>query len=740
MSSVFKTVLIGSTAGVALLGTSAIAQTTPPETEQSDANSIVVTATRQAKRLEEVPAAISVVNSEQLARSNVVKFADIAQLAAGVQVQKGGYTTQPAVRGITSLTTGVGFEPNTALYIDGFYQSDSIAINADFANVSQIEILKGPQGTLYGRNATSGAILITTIQPNSNAVSGELNVSYARFNDRSIRGYINLPLGSNAAFSVAGSFRRSDGWVKDLGTDGKGTNGYPGAPAINDTVRAKLKVQAADWLTFTAGYNYIKVLDAIAISYTQYAYVNPVLPAPPLRATEPDTVTNNGRPDNTATVHEGTLLTSIDTGGGKLELRTSYDRRTVHQSYDFDGSKLDLFRGEIPVLQHTFQQAADFSTKLGKNIDLLIGGLYFHDNIDVLAQKAFINGAVTTTDNTHLRARSWAGYVDATYHTGPLSLTGGVRYSTEHKSVAYDQIAAAPVLPGSGEATFSKLTPRLIARYELAPRTNVYASFSTGFRTGVFQNQVLPNPAFEVPIKPETITAYEVGFKTASGGFRFDAAAFYYVDKNLHIAVNVTNPITGVGTITVLNNAKAAEVYGAEAQVAATPMPNWNVSASVSLLHARYTDFHNATANGLNITTQRNVSNQPQDWTGQQMARAPSFSATFQTDYTFPLANGKLQLALNANYSASYVVSNPSLYGPLAGPDLANKQRYRQGAYAMMNIQANWTDPSDHLTIGVFVNNVTNTRYLIVTSGGTYGDYRNFSQPVQAGVRARVRY
>ena len=121
------------------------------------------------------------------------------------------------------------------------------------------------------------------------------------------------------------------------------------------------------------------------------------------------------------------------------------------------------------------------------------------------------------------------------------------------------------------------------------------------------------------------------------------------------------------------------------------------------------------------------------------MSAAPSLSATFQTDYAWGVLGGRAQVAVNASYTSSYVVSNPSLFGPLAGA-LANVQRYRQGAYAIVNAQASWTDPSDHYTLAVYVNNLTNTRYQLVTSGGSFGDYRQYNQPVSAGGRISFRF
>ncbi len=118
------------------------------------------------------------------------------------------------------------------------------------------------------------------------------------------------------------------------------------------------------------------------------------------------------------------------------------------------------------------------------------------------------------------------------------------------------------------------------------------------------------------------------------------------------------------------------------------------------------------------------------------MARAPTWAINAGGDYTFDLMGGRLNLTANASYSASYVVRDPSLWGPLAGPALANKQRYREPGYFMVNGQINWTDPSDHFTLGVFCDNCTGTRYRIVATGGAFGDIQQFSDPFSLGVRA----
>ena len=288
------------------------------------------------------------------------------------------------------------------------------------------------------------------------------------------------------------------------------------------------------------------------------------------------------------------------------------------------------------------------------------------------------------------------------------------------------------------KGTFNKLTARASIRYEVAPNSNIYASWSQGFRPGTFQ---LAAPAPGVPWPPskaETINSYEVGFKTAQHGFRADLSAFYYDYKNLTVSVTVPNP-NGAGVVALLGNAPKAEVYGVDGQFSLTPAEGLTISGGAAWLHARYRDFPNAVGTGLSAAG-FNAGGQQQNWSNQQMVRSPNFSGNIGFDYEMPLADGKLRLSSNGTYSSSYVPNNPSLYGPLAAPALQNKQRFRQGQYFLVNAQVSWTDPTDHLTLTIFGNNLTNKAYRLTYNGGFFGDYGTKSQPVTYGATAAYKF
>jgi iron complex outermembrane receptor protein len=327
--------------------------------------------------------------------------------------------------------------------------------------------------------------------------------------------------------------------------------------------------------------------------------------------------------------------------------------------------------------------------------------------------------------------------------TDRLVLNVGGRYTHEDKRVRfarYNRVTGAVIIaPIDQSVKFNAFTPKASLRYEISPRTNVYASVSRGFRTGGFNpNGPDANGQFNA-FRPEKNTAYEIGFKTANPVFQFETAVFYYDYRDLQ--VGQTQLLPGGGLINVVSNSPKAKVYGADALVSAQPVRNLNVRVGVAYIHARYGAFANALGTGLNSLTQTNITNQVQDWTDQQMARAPEFSGNVAVDYTIEgIAGGKLNLAGNVQFTSSFVPNNPSLFGPAASADLQKIQRFRQEAYATLNLQASFSDMDERYKLTAYVNNVTNESYKLAYNGSFTGDYAVWSQPVTAGVRLGVQF
>lgn len=722
-----------------------------PETadEEKSYDTIYVTAQRRQERLEDVPLSIIAADASLLQKSGITEFTDLDQITPGVMIENLGAYTAPAVRGISTLTVGPSVENNVAVYIDGFYQVDTTSINSDLVNVESVQVLKGPQGTLYGRNATGGAIVINTLPP-SETFTTSGSVTYARYDDVRIQGYVSGPITDKIGYSLAAYYRDSNGYIRDVGSDfSDPSDDFDAAPIRNENIRLKVQAEPVDWAEFTFGYVYNYVLDATALTYTIVDHG--ILPSS-FYVGGMDQSSVNLRSDNGVKVNDWMLTSKFDTPLGELTSYTGYGVREGDTTYDFDGSKLYVVTGEIvDDHQHTFQQTLDLVVDTIEGVDLVVGASYFDNVYRSSEGRNRAGSTIIKVQNQRIASEAVAVYADATWEAMEnLFFTLGARYTEEDKSLFYQEHAVvpgtptAPTLDPPATATFDAFTPRAVVRYQLDDSSNIYASYTEGFRTGAFNFSPQPDPSLAVPVDSEKIKAYEIGYKTAGSNFRFDAAAFFYDFENLQVGVTLPSPVTPGTVVQAFINAPAAEVYGAEMNFAWTPplVEALNLRGGLSLLDGEYTDFPNAVGTEYNALTGRNVTNYAQDWSGHDMIRSPEYSMFLGFDYTMDLLGGDLVLSGNANYTDDLVTGNASLYGDPAGigDPRADVQRYRQDGYERVNLQIDWTDPTDHWTVGVFGDNITNSRFNITQSGSALGDYSRFSQPVTYGVKAGFKY
>jgi iron complex outermembrane receptor protein len=743
--------LFCASAAVALFAASdALAQSDPA----ASVGEIVVTAQRRSENIVNVPMAVTVVTPQILQNGGVQTFMDLGRVTAGLQMNYGGGVPGVALHGISTLVSSYSQESNVAAYVDGFYQPQMVTLASDVANISSIEVLKGPQGTLYGRNATGGAILINTLGP-TKTMTGKIDFSYASFNDKAVNAYLAGPINDRVRFSVSAHGRLGDGWIRLINPNVVGEYGDPAAPIKEASLRFKLEADLTSNLTALVAMNYGYTENYSANLLTYVDHVSPSLPKPPLRPVGFDAGAAYNRAERlTGENYEPTLTLTYKTPIGTLRSYTGYSSRIVQNEFDTDGSYVDLTYGTVKYDEETFQQTLDYHIDAIKNLDLVVGGTYYDDRIKS-KPALYITGAnfvPSTIVYTGQKTRSWALYFDGTYHaTDQLSFDVGGRLSHDYREAnAVITTGKGVVIPGLGPVddnkTWVKFTPRVSVRYELAARTNVYATFSQGFRSGIYNAS---GPTLGVPYKPlnpETINAYEIGFKTAKGVFTFNSSMFYYDYKDLQVSVTVPNPnctptpTAPCGVANVLQNAPGATIYGWDNEFTLQPVERLTVRGGLALLHARYKDFTNATGTGLNGATGLNINPQVQDWTGVRLPRAPTVAGNLSFDYEIPISYGQLLLGSAVNFTSSYAVSNPSIYGPLAPAGLQDKQRYTQSSYALFNAQITWTAPDTHYYVTVFGSNLSNTLYRLSYNGTALGDYSTVAQPRSVGVRVGASF
>jgi iron complex outermembrane recepter protein len=734
----FRKSALLAAASLTSLATPAIAQ----DANEGDSSDIIVTAQRRAEKLEDVPMAVTAANQETLANAGITDIHDLDQLAPGVQISFTGAYTQPSIRGVTTLTAGSGWENNVAIYVDGFYSPSPAGINMGLNNLQDIQIFKGPQGTLYGRNATGGAILINTRAP-SKTFTFNAEVGYARYNELTLGGFISGPISDSVRVSLAGNLRRSDGYYRSIDPAGSGKTVDDAAPIRERALRAKIEADVTSNLTATVGLTYALINDPTTLLFPNLGHAPSYLPKEPLAANFPFRSSTNVDTKNEAVTKEATLKLVYKAPFGSISSYTGFMRSDMLLRYDFDATYLNILEIEAPNHKNTFQHTTDVNIDSIDRLNLIIGASYYHDSDVNEGAKVFFGGPLGSLTFATLKARALAAYIDATYELSDgLFFNIGGRYTSERKTISYRQTDATEtfniVPPASARAKFSDFIPRATLRYEVSDNSNIFVAVSQGFRTGGFQPTPVADPSLVVPYRPEKITAYEVGFKTAQDMFRFDASAFYYDYTDLQVGVTRQNP-TNNSLISFVSNAPSAEIYGLELQGSVQPTSGLTLAAGASFLHARYKRFPDITGVGLDPVNDINIED-VQDWSGLQMTRAPSFSGNASFNYETPAVGGLLRVSGNVSYAGNSPQSNPSVFGSKAGA-LARVQRYENKAYTLVNGQLAWTAPGDHFTVTVFGTNLTNERHFINYGGTTFfGDVGVHNQPRTFGIKLRYDY
>jgi iron complex outermembrane receptor protein len=729
---------------LAAAGVPAIAQAQQASGSSGSAvEQIVVTAQRRTQLLEEVPISISAFSAQDLVNADVKDLRNLQTVVPSLQVSSTGVFTQLAIRGITSTALGPGIENNIAVYIDGNYQPDSAALGSDFANVADIQVLKGPQGTLYGRNATGGALLITTQGPSSDKLIANVMAGYGNLNDRRVQGYLGVPLGNGWSFGVGAYYRANDGYIHNVFTNSDG------APFKDVEIRSKLKWEPTSDLTFEAGFNYFYKSDPLNLAYTVVDHaLLPALyglsPSGPLYTTQPDHTALNPNPSFTVKLKESTFHANWKSPVGTFDSHTSYQDEQPFFDNDYDGTAVDFTRIPATFKRHTFEEQLDYNVQPISSLVVQAGVFYFHDRssdhpfVYTVNPPAIPTYTLYDESNVAMLTKSYAGYIDLSWEVVPhLFLSGGARYTHDDRTVsAYyvSNLFAAftpgyPILAPPTNIKYNSGTPRANIRYEFAPQTDVYASFSQGFKSGTFNTVATTTAGLTTPVRPEHVTAYEVGFKTAVDNVRFDTAAYYYKYRDLQVTALTT---ASDGSVLVnLTNAARAKIWGLEASGTWAATSQLNIHAGVAYTHARYASFPAASVTipgpgGFENTTGT------QDFGGKRLARAPDFTANISVDYTMQVGQGDLKFSGNAYYTSKYAPTADD-YDPATGDPY-----YYDKGYAVANIAVayNWS----HYTVRGYVDNITGTRFNILNQASAYGHEVVRSAPTTYGFQLSYAY
>lgn len=674
---------------------------------------ILVTAQRRSERLVDVPISVATASSDDLERAGPASIENLTKITPGVYFQRAVYGLAPTVRGIGSTLSAAGGEQNVALYIDEVYRPTPTANVFDLASVAGVEVLKGPQGTLFGRNATGGAILVRTLDPDF-APAGRLNLSYERFGQLRTSGYLNMPVTDMVAVNAAVAYRHSDGYVRDLKTDRIINEGH------DFNVRGKLLFQPNEdvSIVLTAAHSEFDDPTGVDTKNLRPARLITLLGGGPI-ATDRWHSSNNVQQYIRTSGQEYGARAKVDLGSGTLTSITAYQRNKLDTLNEIDLSYINT-NVIIKILTRTFTQEVNYASAPDEPLTYVVGAYYYHSEGEVpYFSSQVLTPAFTPLYNSEGRVEAVAGYADGTYDLGDLSLIAGIRYSTEkRRSKSAFGVAAPSPFSRIQEATDSQWTPRIGLRYSLAEDTNIYATYSRGFKSGVFDVTSPTGPG----VKPETVDAFEVGLKSASPSLSYNAAAFYYdyQDTQANATLQVGNAVQNQ-----LVNVPKARIYGAEADVFLRLNDNFDIRAAVAYTHSRYVDFKNAPGwadlGGLSFV------GVPVDASGKKMVRAPELTVSSTITYHTTLGGDRnLEISVSPYYSSRvYFTFDNSL---------------SQAPYVTVDAAAALT-LSDNLKVSVFGRNLTDRTYKVYESQLAFSlDGARYATPRTYGVSLNFSY
>jgi len=703
-------------------------ETAPPDgpvaaAETGGIEEIVVTAQRRSENLQDVPVTVAALPSDTLSKIDVRDVVSLTTVVPALKLQNtNGYLTG-SIRGVGGNSVGPGYENQVALYVDDVYIGAPASSILSFNNIQQVDVLKGPQGTLFGRNATAGVIQITTREP-TQELSGSAKVTYGNYHDIAGDLYIagGLSDGIRADLSLhartqdEGYGHRLDAALEPVGDIMR---------LIHDLgVRSKVVIEPTATTRITVIGEYIDTKN----SYT----------------TVPTPGTVNGftgqvNPDfGYSTPFDGPAEFGGWAGGGSIKLEqeigalelfslTSYRKAHSVFYFDFDRTLLPAAHIFADQFDRQFSQEVQLRSGSGGALRWIVGAFYYKARGDwndfLLARVGSTNIVVDDTQKTD----SFAVFGQATYEILPdTNLTLGARYTWDKKSEvdgsttivvnASGAVAAFVPVPNRSEKT-AEPTFRVSLDHRFSPELMVYASLNTGYKSGGYNIGAPGSPSFG----PEKLTAYEVGLKSDlfDRRVRFNMSGFYNDYRNIQVQQLL-------GTSVGVTNGGTARTYGIEADLTAQLTDDLRLTNSVTWLDAKFKDF---TGCLLVPAGGGQPANPNGDCSGNRIPLSSEFSGSTIIDYTYDLGGGG---KVNFNGNASYTTD---LFYDVG-------ENFRQKGYVLLGASAAWTNAADTLTIRLYGNNLTDRRVVsyqsISTANGN--STQNYRPPRTYGISAEYKF
>jgi len=715
---------------------------------------IVVTAQKREQSLQETPISITAFSTESIEQLGISDVSDITGFVPNLQINEspgGTAGATVAIRGSVTINPAITWEPTVGLYLDGAFLGKNLGGIFDVAELERVEVLRGPQGTLYGKNTVGGAINLITRKP-SGEFGGKVRVGVG--NENLYNGFISVDtpafgetgegLGKLSA-NAAMFYEERDGFYRNVPDPyGSPLAGPPSSDEFNnlDSIAARLALQLDVTDNFQASYAYdysdrdqqpsMGVLsDAGDLVNGVAFFLQPYVVDTDKR---PDKISNDHSDYEESEVEGHALNLGWDLGEagflGDLTLRsiTSYRELTYDDAIDIDGSPIDFFHSARHI---DYDQTSQELQLLGKTerTDYVVGLYYFEEEADVFNPIDFFSVFATpqSPNSYGFDNESMAAFGQIEWRPpvldDKLSLTLGARYTEEDKDQYIDHpvVLVDPFIPfaGSADDNWSNTTFTFITGYDLTDDVNLYAKVAEGWKAGGFNGEADSLAGFLTPYDPEEVLSYELGMKSrwADGRLQLNAAAFYNEVTDMQFSIFVG----GGAAASIVDNAGEATIQGFEVELIAQPVDSLQLSLNYGYLDPEYDEFIDG---GVDVSNNR------------EFPYSPENTASLGLEWDIvQLLGGQLTARVDWSYIDDRV----------AYPDPAQNTYLQLDSYDVINARLTLADipmGDNRLKLAAWGKNLTDEEYRIngIPFGYPFWTVSYYGDPRTYGLEATVEF
>ncbi len=723
---------------------------------------IVVTAQKREQSIQDVPIAVTAVDSAYIESRNITNIQSLSTLAPNLKIENTpGNTTaaQISIRGGVTINPALTWEPTVGIYLNGAYIGKTQGAIFDVADIERLEVLRGPQGTLYGRNTLAGAVNVITAKP-TEEFGGKLKVGFGNYNSRLAKGTVNFGQIGPVRAKVSAMLEQRDGFVDIVDNPFAGVTlaGPNSTDELENLDKKSLMIALSTDVTENLVLDYtFDISDADQKpTFSQIVSVSPQNifdPSSPayagggpfggqyfgfpldlyVNADRQFTASVDGPVYEKSRIEGHNLTATLDTSFGVLKSITSKRFMSWDDALDLDGSPLPLAHTQRLSSYESFSQELQLTGSADK-LNYVVGAYYFKDDGDTKNPQFFFGGANRFDSRYAFETDAIALYGQLDYAlTDALTVTGGLRYTEEDKTIDRANALLGPpaffLVPAgtTAETTFDNLSPSVTADYKFTDDISAYAKYSKGFKSGGFNGEAGSAAETARPYKAEIVDSFEVGFKSRflENRAQINAAAFLNKHKDMQLSVFTA---TGAAASDI-RNAGRADIKGLEIEGLFQASETVLLRASLGLLDAEYKEFIEF---GMDVKDDRAFPHAPK--------------STWSVGFDWEALSGDwgtINVSADANHTAKYFTYPYSLT-PTAPQQAFNSESPSRtlvdGRIAWSNIPI----AGQEVELAVWGKNVFDKEYIanFIDFGPGFGGLTNgyFGPPATYGVTLGVNF